>query len=108
MKESQIQAAVIEHWRTFGLPKTLVAAIPNQRAFGQAGLTPGLFDLLTIGPLGVGLLELKTDTGKLSEAQREFSMLCVMRGVRHAVAYGREQPIAVLEEWQLVRRTNYR
>ena len=46
MTEKQIQAAVIAHWKAAALPGTLVpAAIPNARAFGQAGLTKGLFIL---------------------------------------------------------------
>jgi hypothetical protein len=107
MREKQIHAAVIDHWKWFGLPDTLVATIPNEKSFGQPGLTPGILDLLCIGPLGVGLLELKTDKGKLSDAQSDFVDLCVKRDVLHAVTYGRSEPIRVLEEWQIVRRTNY-
>ncbi len=42
VRESAIQSAVVEHWRVLGLPNTLVAAIPNAGALGQAGLNAGL------------------------------------------------------------------
>ena len=107
MKESQIQSAVIEHWRMFGLPNTLVAAIPNQRAHGQAGLTAGIYDLLVLAPLlPVGFLELKTETGTLSVSQKAFGAICAVLGIPNAVAYGRDEPIRILEQWNVVRKTN--
>ena len=104
--EKQITAAVLEHWLMMGRPNTLVAAIPNAFAFGQAGLTRGLPDLLVIGPgLPVGFIELKRDRkSPMSEAQREFQMLCGKLRVPHALCIGRDEPIAVLERWGVVRR----
>jgi len=106
MLERLIQAAVIEHWRKLGLPGTLVAAVPNAKAHGQAGLTRGLFDLIVMSPhLGdrTGWLELKAEGGKLSEAQKEFKRICLARNVPYAVTFGRDQPIIVLETWRAVR-----
>lgn len=102
--EAQIQGAVLAHWRQFGVPGSLVAAIPNQKAFGQAGLTQGLFDLLCIAPgFGVGFLELKTLRGRLSSHQIRFREVLMEAGVRHAVAWGRDEPIQVLKFWGIVR-----
>jgi hypothetical protein len=100
------QAAVVDHWRWFGRLNTLVAAIPNQRAHGQPGLTKGLADLLVMGPaLPVGFIELKRDArSQISDDQRLFARLCAELGVRHAYAVGRDEPIAVLEAWDVVRR----
>lgn len=106
MREADIQRAVIAHWLALGLPDTLVAAIPNQRAHGQYGLTAGLADLVCIGPGGVGFLELKAEKGRPSAAQEQFLALCAKNGVRHALTYGRDAPIRVLEDWGLVRRSN--
>lgn len=107
MTEAQIQRSVIEHWKVFGLPGTLVAAVPNAGAKGQYGLTRGLFDLVCIGGDYLngrtGWLELKTGKGKLSEHQEAFRMTCIRAGIPAAVAYGRDEPIRVLEEWRLVR-----
>lgn len=106
MKEAQIQSAVIDHWKIRGKPGTLVAAIPNQKAFGQAGLTPGLYDLIVIGPLGAGFLELKTEKGKVSPYQRKFGETCTQWGVLNAVAYGLDEALGMLSQWQIFRSSN--
>ena len=88
------------------LPNTLVATFPNAYAHGQAGLTKGLFDLIVMSPtLGdkTGWLELKADDGELSDDQKTVKLLMVARGIPYAVTYGRDQPIAVLEQWGAVR-----
>lgn len=103
MTEAQITAAVMAHWRACGLPKTLVASIPNQRAFGQPGLTKGLADLLVIAPGFVGFIELKTAKGKLSQAQKDFQYLCIVNGIPHSVCYGRDEPIEILRHWKIVK-----
>jgi hypothetical protein len=105
-REGLIQAACIDHWRALGVPGSLVAAVPNAKAHGQPGLTRGLFDLVVMSPkLGdlTGWLELKTDDGVLSDAQKLFKLVMIARGVPYAVTYGRDQPIRVLEEWGAVR-----
>lgn len=105
MSEKAIHAAVIEHWKRFRLPNTLVATMANEYAHGQPGLTPGIFDLLVMTPkVGAAFLELKTDKGKLSEHQESFKLACLAANVEYAVAYGRDQPIQVLENWGAVRR----
>ncbi|WP_457091051.1 hypothetical protein [Microvirga sp. P5_D2] len=105
VSEASIQSATIDHWRACGLPDTLVAAIPNQKAFGQAGLCKGLFDLLVIGGrVGVGFLELKTEAGKLRHEQKTFRDLLIVNGISYAVTYGRDEPIRMLEDWGVVRK----
>lgn len=102
MTEKAIHAAVVAHWRVFGIPGSLVATIPNMKAFGQVGLRRGLPDLIVMSPtLGckTGYLELKTTTGELSEDQESFGRLCQLHGVPWEVTYGRDEPIAVLERW---------
>ena len=106
VSERAIHQAVIAHWRAFGVPGSLVATIPNMRAMGQSGLTPGLPDLIVISPaLGhmAGFLELKADDGHLSEAQADFEALCALRGIPWAVTFGRDQPIRQLELWGAVK-----
>lgn len=103
--EREIQSAVIAHWGCFGLPNTLVAAIPNANAFGQPGLTRGLFDLVVFGPeIHCGFIELKAARGKLSAAQEEHRMLLIRLAVPNAVCFGRDEPIRLLEQWKIVRR----
>lgn len=109
ISEARIQAAVLSHWRSFALPGTLVAAIPNAGALGQPGLHRGVYDLLVMGGDFLrdrtGFIELKTVNGKLSDHQITFGNICLHNGVPHAVAFGRDEPIRVLEEWRVVRRT---
>lgn len=104
--ESEVQAAVLEHWLKLGLPNTLVAAIPNAFAHGQPGLTRGLPDLLVIEPcLPVGFIELKRDKDSVvSDAQRGFGSLCAKLGIPYAVCVGRDEPIKTLECWKVVRK----
>src|SRR5687768_3038204 len=90
--EKAIHSAVVAHWRVFGVPGSLVATIPNMKPHGQAGLTPGLSDLIVIAPgLPIGFLELKRTTGELSEAQEMFGALCDMYAIPWAVTYGRDE-----------------
>lgn len=109
MKEAAIQAAVISHWKAFGLPNTLVAAVPNAGAFRQPGLKRGLFDLIVMGgPVlrdRTGWLELKTEAGKLGPHQVEFKDFCIAIGVPYAIAVGRDEPIRVLENWGVIKKT---
>lgn len=103
-EEDLITAAVIEHWKVMGLPGTLVAGIPNRNAFGQAGLTRGLADLVVMTPdIRCGFIELKTDKGRLSDEQEDFRDICLTCGTPWAMTRGRDEPIAVLERWGAVR-----
>lgn len=104
--EKEILAALLEHWRMLGQPNTFLATIPNARAFGQLGLVKGLPDLICLGPQipgRVGFLELKTLTGKPSPAQEDFQARCKFLGLSHAICYGRDEPIYILETWGVVK-----
>ena len=106
--EKEIHQATIDHWRLFRTPNSLVATIANAGAFGQPGLTPGLFDLVVIGDLidgaKVGFIELKRDDkAALSPHQIVFKELLAHHGILFAVTFGRDQPITVLETWGAVR-----
>lgn len=104
-RESAIQSAVMDHWRSLGLPGTLVAAVPNAGALGQAGLTAGVSDLLVLGGLvRIGFIELKRDGGVESDAQKAFRQRCEHLAIPCVVTFGRDEPIAVLERWEIVRR----
>jgi hypothetical protein len=100
MRESSIHSAVMSHWRKLGKPGTLVSTIPNAGAFGQAGLTKGLPDLLIMAPgLPVGFIELKTDKGRVSPYQEAFRAHCISLGIPMAITRGRDEPIKILEDW---------
>ena len=106
ISEAQITKAVMAHWRSLKKPDTLVAGIPNMGAQGQYGLTAGLPDLMILAPgLPVGFIELKADKGRISEAQLAFQGHCERLNIPHAITYGRDEPIAVLERWGVVHKT---
>lgn len=106
ISEKQIHKAVIDHWRSCGVPGSLVATIPNANAFGQSGLTRGLPDLLVIAPsLPIGFIELKKAGGLISEEQADFAALCHLRGILWEVTFGRDEPIKLLEKWGAVKAT---
>ena len=100
--EDAITAAVVDHWKTLGVPGSLVASIPNKGAFGQVGLTPGLPDLMvitpTLGPV-TGYIELKREGGKLSDGQIAIRAFMAMRDIPYALCVGRDEPIKVLKDW---------
>lgn len=105
MTEDQITKAVLAHWRALGFPGTLVASIPNMGARGQHGLTRGLPDLLVLSPeLPVGFIELKTDKGRVRPEQQNFASMCDALEIHHAITRGRDEPIRILEQWNVVRK----
>jgi hypothetical protein len=104
VSEKAIHAAVVAHWRVFGVPGSLVATIPNEGAKGQYGLRRGLPDLMVIAPnLPIGFIELKAAGGLVSEDQADFGQLCHLRGIPWEATWGRDDPIAVLEKWGAVK-----
>jgi hypothetical protein len=99
----------MEHWGWLRQPGTLLACIPNAGALGQPGLTPGLPDLLALGPNlpggHVGFIELKRhERSVISDSQVNFAELCHGLSVPHAFAFGRDDAVRVLEAWGLCRR----
>lgn len=123
--ETEIQQSVLEHWQKLGKPLTKVAAIPNANAHGQPGLTPGLADLLIMGPdipggIPIAFMELKRTRPKFGgareslrkltpteEAQAQFAILCAKLGLICVTVYGRDEPIGYLERWNIVREQHY-
>lgn len=105
--EDDIQATVVDWWRKLGMPDTLVAAIPNKKAFGQPGLTKGLPDLLVLGPRvpnEAAFIELKRERGSTtSDEQLAFGALCARLGLTWKLAYGLDAAIQLLELWGVVR-----
>jgi hypothetical protein len=105
-EEDDITRAVLEHWNWHRVLGSLVAGIPNKRAFGQVGLTPGMPDLVVLSPLlgeRAGFIEIKGKRGKLSPAQRIIQVTMTDLGVPYAVTYGRDAPIEILKSWGAVR-----
>jgi hypothetical protein len=100
-EESHIQAAIIKELRSRGI---LVWSTPNDfikdaRSMGTAitmGLLPGASDLTIALPGRVVFMEVKTPTGRLSEAQVKFQEKVEALGHQYAVARSLQEAIDVL------------
>lgn len=74
-------------------------AIVHMAKAKALGLIKGSSDFVFVWPDGGGWIELKTETGSLSQAQRDFRDWCVATGSRHAVCKSCEQVVTKLLEW---------
>lgn len=108
--ESAIQSAIVS---ALSLARVYLFMVPNgemgkisQAAAGRArsmGLRAGISDLVLIGPSGTAyFMEVKTATGKLSEAQRKFMDLCAKRGWNYAVVRSVEESLDVCRKWGIL------
>ena len=109
--EQAIQAAVVQHlaWRGVpncfwfhpangGLRTAIEAAI-----FRGLGVTPGVPDLILVHAGRCYGLELKSDTGRLTPAQRLTHDRLREAGALVATVYGLDEAIAQLTDWRLLR-----
>ena len=109
MTESQEQKQLIQWCRTDPRLQYLFH-IPNESIGGQGwivrnrqmGVKPGVPDLFYPVPLHGfhGLfIEMKTKTGRTSEAQKKWLKVLEQMGYKTAVCHGWEEAKAVLEEY---------
>lgn len=110
--EHKIQAAII-NYLDFALPGTVravgVSNNPRSKVSGglekARGMRKGFPDILLIGfDMGepfAGLIEVKTEGGRLSAEQREWRDWCVETGLFHAVCRSVDDAKDTLQEWGL-------
>lgn len=89
-EEAKIQGAIIQALQVKGI---YAHSIPNELAGGgthakarmarakMMGLRAGVADLLVWWPKGLGYMEVKTGSGKQSEAQKKFEERCQAAGI---------------------------
>ena len=91
--EARIQAAIVEWIRTVA-PQVKVWAVPNGGLRGKreaallkwTGVLAGVFDLTIVGRNGqCWLIEVKTDSGSLSDDQEAFFDWCVSNDVPRCI-----------------------
>ena len=103
--EAKIQAEIVEYLSGKGI---FCHSVPNEGAGTDKlrtmrmitmGLRPGTADLVVWFPGRViGYLEVKTETGQLSENQRRFKRRCEENGVFYAVVRSVEDVQQILED----------
>lgn len=103
--EQQVQRAVVAHLKVRAAPGTFMFAVPNggYRRLAEAkilvglGVRRGVPDLVGVREGRMYALELKTETGKLSDSQREVLDLMERAGATVAVAHGLDAALRWLE-----------
>lgn len=107
--ECNIQKGLTE-WLHLQYPYLLWFSIPNggyrnkfeARNLKSQGVLPGVADLFICKPSNssCGLfLELKSNQGKLSKSQEEFSTRCELNGYDYKVAYSIEQAMNIINHY---------
>ena len=111
-EEFGLQRFVIDSLRLFGVPGIVSFHVNNgsklsKRAAARAkamGVLPGVADIVVVGPLpNVWFLELKSSTGRLSDAQEVFRDAVVALGWEYRVASTPEAACNVLLQWGVLR-----
>lgn len=70
----------------------------------RMGVNPGWPDFILVSPHGsVRFIELKRVGEVPSDAQKEFRLRCVKRGIPHVIARTIDQVLKVLDEWDVLR-----
>lgn len=104
--ESKIQQSVVE-WFRYQYPKYIIAAIPNggyrnareAAIMRKEGVLAGFSDLIIIAEHNVLFMEMKTDGGKQSEAQKVFQNKVCKLGHEYVVSFSLESAILNIERW---------
>jgi hypothetical protein len=109
--EQIIQRAVCQHLRKRGTPGLVWWHTPNggrrnrieAAIFAGLGVRPGVADLILLHDGRAFALELKTDAGRTTVAQRQFVSDFNAAGGTAAITNGLDQALRTLEAWRLLR-----
>jgi hypothetical protein len=109
--EAQIQRAVLDHLRIRAVPNCFFFHCPNgewrSRITGAIlkgqGVVAGVPDLLLIHGGRVYGLELKSANGRTTDVQRETHARMREAGAIVSTAWGLDEALAQLDQWQLLR-----
>lgn len=104
--EHDLQAAVVQHLKLRQRPRVFYCAIPNGEyrskrtasRLKQQGVIPGAPDLLVLCQGIAYGLELKTEAGHASQAQRTVSRQWGEAGGFYFIAYGLDSALTFLED----------
>jgi hypothetical protein len=107
--EQLIQRAVCQHLRQRGASGLVWFHVPNggrrrpveAAIFSGLGVRPGVADVILLHRGRAFALELKTDRGRATAAQKQF--LSDFRAAGASIANGLDQALRTLEAWDLLR-----
>ena len=108
LSEALLQSAVIEHISIYGRPGWVVWHTPNGAkrhpltgaALKRQGMSAGVGDLSLLHNGHYYELELKTDQGRLSPAQRARQNAVQAAGGTYEAAFGLDDALGVLKAWR--------
>jgi hypothetical protein len=109
--EQQIQRAVFQHLRARSAPNVFAFHPANggyrrpieAKILQGLGVTSGVPDIIAIKDGRTYALELKAESGKLTEAQEQVLIRLREAGAMATHAHGLDQALRVLEGWGLLR-----
>ena len=107
--EHDIQCQIVTTLRLMGI---YLFSVPNDMMgnakpwkmlrYKMAGLWPGVPDLVLISRDGrVHFMEVKSESGVLSDYQKRFKALCTLNSWPYAVVRSVDEAIAAVKGWQL-------
>ena len=110
--EARLQKAILQHLKLSGIPGLLYFHPANEGKRGVVtganlkalGMLPGVSDLVIVAGGMAHFLEIKSEKGRLSDAQRAFAVAAEQAGAKWAVAHSIEEALTVLHDWQLIKR----
>lgn len=111
--EDELQKTTVDLLRKLAKPSVYWTAInPGGNKLSRAtagrfkamGVRAGCPDLSFVLEDGkAAFIELKSGTGRLSEAQGEFQSWCIRQGVPFAIVTDMDQALAVLNHWRVLK-----
>jgi hypothetical protein len=108
--EEAIHIACCQWWDLVKPEKHILFHVPNgelrhpavARKLAKMGVVSGVWDLCMIGPsVPFAWVEVKSPTGKLTIAQREFRDILDAAWVKHAVARSLDDFVDICKEWKV-------
>jgi hypothetical protein len=111
LSEQEVQRAIFDHLAWRAAPDAFVCHYPagGFRRPAEAailkgiGTLAGVPDLLAIHKGRCYALEIKTETGRVSDVQRTVHDRMRRAGAKVGVAFGLDEALAILESWKLLR-----
>jgi hypothetical protein len=109
--ENEIQRCVFQHIRARGVTGLVAIHVPNggyrrpaeAKILTGLGVTAGVPDILLWRDGRSFAIEIKSETGRVTDAQSEMLDRLSKAGVATAVCHGLDPALATLEGWQLLR-----
>jgi hypothetical protein len=113
--EQVIHRAVVDHLKIRGWPGIFYFHAANggyrkpseAKIFAGLAVIPGVPDLIIIKDGEIFAVELKSENGRLSTAQRTCHEAMRAAGAVVEVAMGLDAALALLERWQILRGTSW-